>query len=126
MTIHQDWTIVFYIEENEVSPIDVFLSGLDARSKAKFDLAIEQLRIRNVTAHEPLVKHIRGKVYELRIESQTNIYRIMYFFYTGRRIVLLHGFQKKTQKTPNRDIAVAVKRKNHFVQREGGVSRKSV
>jgi hypothetical protein len=37
---------------------------------------------------------IEGKIWELREESGTNIYRILYFFASGRRIVLLHGFAK--------------------------------
>lgn len=44
----------------------------------------------------------------------------MYIFYTGRKIVLLHGFQKKTPKTPSQEIAVALWRLQHFVEREGG------
>ncbi len=76
--------------------------------------------MRNISAREPLAKHIQGKLYELRVESQANAYRVLYFTFTGRRIVLLHGFQKKTQKTPRREFAVAVKRMRRFVEREGG------
>jgi phage-related protein len=120
MSIQPEWTIVFYIEDNGGNPIDDFLARLDARAKAKFDWAIAQLRVRNVTAREPLVKHLQGKVYELRVESQATIYRLLYFFAAGRRIVFLHGFQKKTQKTPAREIAMAVKRMDRFTEREGG------
>ena len=71
---------------------------------------MEQLRLRNVLAREPLVKHLEGPLWELREESQTNIYRIIYVFHTGRRIVFLHGFQKKSQKTPRREIEIAAAR----------------
>jgi phage-related protein len=46
----------------------------------------------------------------------------LYFLVTGRRIVFLHGFQKKTQKIPAREIAMAVKRMDRFIEREGGES----
>jgi len=72
------------------------LRGLDAKTQRRFRWSIEQLRLRNVQAREPLVRHLDGKIWELREESQTNIYRLLYFFFTGRRIVFLHGFQKKT------------------------------
>ena len=79
---------------------------------------MEQLRVRNVQAKEPLVKHLEDKLWELREESKTNIYRIIYFFYTGRRIILLHGFQKKTQKTPTKELEIARTRYQDFIHRE--------
>jgi len=79
---------------------------------------MEQLRVRNVQAREPLVKHLEDKLWELREESRTNIYRIIYFFYAGRRIVFLHGFQKKTQKTPQKELDIARTRYEDFLSRE--------
>ncbi len=119
MTTPQDWTIVFYLLPSGDSPVENFVRALDERTQARVRWSIEQLRARNIRAREPLVKHIAGKLYELREESQTNIYRIFYFFYTGRRIVLLHGFQKKTRKTPSKEVAIAIKRMNDFIQRGG-------
>lgn len=76
--------------------------------------------MRNVRAREPLVKHLEGDLWELREESQTNIYRIVYFFFTGRRIVFLHGFQKKSQKTPRKELELAMRRYSDFLKRGGG------
>src|SRR5579871_5725470 len=94
------WTIVFYTTADGQEPVREFLSSLDQKTQLRFEWSIEQLRVRNVTATEPLVKHIDGKLWELRRASNGNIYRVMYIFFTGHHIVLLHGFQKKTQKTP--------------------------
>lgn len=69
-------------------------------------------------ARLPLVRHIEGKIWELREESQTNIYRLLYCFLSGRRILIQHGFQKKTQKTPRGEIEVANRRLDAFIQRE--------
>lgn len=115
-----DWSIIYYVEDNGKCPVKDFLSGLDDKTRARFGWSLERLRDRNVQAREPLVKHIDGKLYELREESNTNIYRIMYFFFTGRQIVLLHGFQKKSQKTPVREITMAVRRMDRFVERAKG------
>lgn len=117
---HREWTIVFYVEPNGSQPVAAFLDGLDPKTQTRFAWSIEQLRVRNTHAHEPLVRHLEGKLWELREESQTNIYRLIYFFFTGRRIVFVHGFQKKTQKTPAREIAVARERVERFLAREGG------
>lgn len=70
---------------------------------------------------EPYVKPITGtrKLFEMRIKDKQNIYRIFYFAFTVRTLVLLHGFTKKTNKTPSREIAIAEKRMNDYVIRKG-------
>jgi phage-related protein len=115
-----DWSVVFYREEGGSSPVREFLSSLDETAQESVLVGIELLRNRNVTAREPLVRHLEGKLWELRRESRTNIYRVIYFFFAGRRIVLLHGFQKKSQKTPRQEIETALARYKRFIQREGG------
>ena len=52
-------------------------------------------------------------IYEIRVEVESNIYRIFCCFDEGSLVVLFHGFQKKTQKTPRREIerAEAIKKK---------------
>jgi len=90
------------------------------RTSIRFAWSIEQLRIRNVQANEPLARHLEGKIWELREVSQTNIYRLLYFFFTGRHIVFLHGFQKKTRKTPRREIDMALERMQRFLAQQGG------
>lgn len=114
-----EWTLEFYIEENGISPIEEFLDSLDPKTRARFRWSMEQVRLRNVQARAPLARHLEGDLWELREESQTNIYRIIYFFFTGRRIVFLHGFQKKTRKTPARELEMARKRYAAFKAREG-------
>ena len=48
-------------------------------------------------------------IYEIRIKVGTDIYRIFSFFDDGKLVVLLHAFQKKTQKTPKKEIQKAKK-----------------
>jgi phage-related protein len=115
-----DWQIVFYVDERGQSPVEDFLDQLDEKTQVRFLWSIEQLRQRNVRAQAPLVRSLEGKLWELREESRGNIYRVMYFFFTGRRIVLVHGFQKKTQKTPRRDIETAQQRIDDFIRRMEG------
>jgi len=101
-------------------PRQDFLIPLDPRTQRRFRWSIEQFRSRNVRARAPLVRHLEDKLWELREESQTNSYRMIYFFFSGRRIVFLHAFQKKTDRTPPADLDVARRRFQAFVAREGG------
>lgn len=114
------WSVVFYVDAQGHEVVREFLRGIDAKTRARFEWSIEQLSVRNVRAREPLVRHLEGKLWELREESGTNIYRMIYFFHTGRRIVLLHGFQKKTRQTPRDEIAIARGRLTDFLTRTGG------
>ena len=118
-----DWSIEYYVEESARVPVREFLQELDEKTYVRFQASFEQLRIRNVRAREPLVRHLEGKLWELREESRTNIYRVIYALVPDRRILLLHGFQKKTQKTPRREIEVARGRLASFEAREGGDRR---
>ena len=115
-----DWSVEFYIDDSGESPVETFIDSLDLKTQGRFDWSIEQLRVRNVTAREPLVRKLDGKLWEIREESRTNIYRVIYCFFTGRRIILLHGFQKKTQRTPRGEIEIADRRLARFLERESG------
>jgi phage-related protein len=120
MTDEQQWTTEFYSREDGTSPVREFIARQDDLTQARFIAAIERLQRLNVYAREPLVKHIEGKLWELRQISKGNIYRLFYFFFTGQKIVFLHGFQKKSQKTPNREIKIAQQRMADYIRRKGG------
>lgn len=69
---------------------------------------------------EPYLKPITGsrKLFEIRIKDKSNIHRIFYFAFTGKKLVLLHGFTKKTEKTPGREIAIAERRMEEYLSRK--------
>lgn len=60
--------------------------------------------------HEPYVKHLEGAVWEMRMKGRDGIARAAYVTATGRRVVVVHVFKKKTQKTPRREIETALRR----------------
>ena len=55
-------------------------------------------------------------LFEARIKYQSNIYRVFCCFDEGRLVVLFNGFQKKTQKTPKKEIEKAMKLKKEYFQ----------
>ena len=59
---------------------------------------------------EPHVKKLQGKLWEMRLKGKDGIARAIYFSATGRRLVVVRVFVKKTQKTPNHEIDLAMKR----------------
>ena len=63
----------------------------------------------------PLVRSLGEGLWESRSGLRTRIARILFFIHAGE-IVLVHGFIKKTQKTPPEDRALALKRKNAYTQ----------
>lgn len=62
------------------------------------------------------LKHLEGTdgLYEIRVQSGSDIFRIFCFFDEGRLVVLANGFQKKTQKTPKKEIEKALKIKEEY------------
>ena len=101
----------FYKKENGVVPIQDFLYSLSPKLRAKAYNDIELLKNMGNDLREPHVKHMKGKknkdLYELRVRFSSDIARIFYFTYYENKYVLLHGFIKKTMKTPNKEIEKA-------------------
>ena len=62
---------------------------------------------------QPLCKHIEGDIWEVRVNLNNRIARVL-FALDGSTMILLHGFVKKTQKTPKDEIDIAQDRWNTF------------
>jgi phage-related protein len=59
---------------------------------------------------EPHVKHIEGRLWEIRLKGRSGISRALYVMAAGRRVVIVRVFVKKTEKTPRREIELALAR----------------
>ncbi len=64
------------------------------------------------------LKHFEGTdgLYEIRVSSGSNIFRVFCFFDEGKLVILLNGFQKKTQKTPKNVIEKAIQLKRQYYE----------
>jgi len=65
-------------------------------------------------------KHITNSegIYEIRVEVGSDIFRVFSFFDEGKLVILINGFQKKTQKLPKNEIELAEKlRKEYFYEK---------
>jgi phage-related protein len=74
---------------------------------------------------EKFLKHLTDTdgLYELRVKSGSNIFRIFCFFDAGQLVVLLTGFQKKTDKTPRNELQKALALKAEYFQQKPKLSR---
>jgi phage-related protein len=92
-----------------------FIDGLSKKEVQKIDYLLTLLRSQDRLPVK-FIKLIRESVYELRIEYNSNIYRVFFIFDDDKIVVLFNGFQKKTQKTPTVEIDKAIKIKNDYYE----------
>lgn len=111
----------FYMKENGKIPVQDFLYSLNPKLRAKAFSDIELLKKLGNELTEPYVKPLKGNknkgLYELRIKFSNDIARIFYFTYYNNKFILLHGFIKKTIKTPKNEIERARKYMEDYKRR---------
>ncbi len=95
-------------------------NALDEDVQEKIDWVFEIVK---TAEHIPkkFFDHLTGSdgIFEIRIEYESNIYRVLCFFDKGNLVVLINSFQKKTQKTPPKEIALAEKlKKQYFIDKK--------
>ena len=91
--------------------MDAELEELPADMLARFHYIsqlIEEFGLERV--REPHVRHLRGTIWEMRMNGKDGISGALYVSAVGKRIVVVRVFIKKTQKAPGREIEVALKR----------------
>lgn len=109
--------IKFYKDQAGKIPVRDFLDSLDVKMRQKMLRSIQALQDMGVSLRMPLSEALDDGIFELRAKIGTNISRVMYFFVIGNRAVLTHGFVKKTQKTPPREIERAKKIRDDYMKR---------
>jgi phage-related protein len=92
-----------------------FYIGQTQQVKDKIDFVLRLVTtVQNIP--EKFFKHIEGSdgLFEIRVQQGNNIFRIFCCFDSGHVVVLLNGFQKKSQKTPKNEIELAEKIKKDY------------
>lgn len=91
--------------------VDAELLALPADMQARFFRIAELIEAKGLTGvGEPHVKHPIGKLWEMRMSGRDGISRALYQAASGKRVVVLRVFVKKTEKTPQSEIDVALER----------------
>jgi len=104
-----EWNVDFY-KCNGTSPVEEWLLSIDKTARAKIVRNFGLLKQYGLELKMPYVRPIGKKLFEVRAKDSHGIYRILYFAHTGKKFIMLHGFTKKTQKTPAKEIDIAMKR----------------
>jgi len=113
--ITMDWQVIFYIDEEGNEPVKDFIYAQSLGAQAEITHVISLLQEFALTLRLPYIRKIgKSSIRELRIHHGSDYYRIFYFAFTGRKFVLLHAFLKKTNKIPNRELEIAIKRMNDY------------
>lgn len=116
------YDVDFFIRENGDCPVKEFLLSLDKKMRAKLLVELDLLEENGPQLREPYSKHLEDGIFELRAKQGSDITRVLYFFFVGKKIVLTNGFTKKTQKTPRAEIATAKKYRAEYIERKESLS----
>lgn len=114
----QEFEVVFYELPNGKEPAKEFLEGLDLKMQAKMLRTIALLQENGTALREPYSKPLDDGIMELRAKVGSDISRVLYFFFVGRKIILTNGFIKKTQKTPPGEIEKAKAYRKDYMSRK--------
>jgi phage-related protein len=113
------WTIEFYVKSNNNRcPVDEFLADLSKQSKR--DLVFIRKAMDRLSEHgnelgRPHAAYLRDDIYELRPKH----YRLFYFFFDGTKIIITHGYAKKTNAVDPNQIDKAIEyRKDYYSSHE--------
>jgi|SRR5690625_2010783 len=113
---NQSWETLEYIKPNGEVPIEQYLNSLPTKHEAKVLRSISLLEKYGPPIGMPHVRHLEDGIYELRTIFSSNIFRTCFFHYLDGQLILLHGFTKKQQKTPRREIERAKSYRDDFLQ----------
>ena len=87
------------------------MEALPVDPRARFLRVAELIEAKGLgRVREPYVKHIEGRLWEIRMRGRGGISRALYVTATGRRVVVVRVFVKKTEKIPRREIRLALQR----------------
>ena len=112
------YEVLFYVKVNGECPMDGYLDALPVKARAKIAKWIELLGEEGPDLPRPYADLLRDKIRELRVRSGPVHYRLLYFF-MAKKIVMTHGFIKKTDKVPKAEIERALQAMKDLYQRTG-------
>lgn len=107
-----------YVKPNGTIPVEEHLDSLPIKMRIKIMANIELLRKKGNMLRMPYTESLTDGIYELRTKLGSDIERVFFFFLDERKIILTHGFIKKTQKTPPAEIRRAKKYRADYLNSE--------
>jgi phage-related protein len=99
------WDVEFFETDNGRCPVQEFLDGLSPIKDLPYiEHEIKLLEEHGYKLDMPHCGFLGNDIYELRIKTINGQLRLLYFFFYNKRIVITHGFKKKSIKVPPKEI----------------------
>lgn len=109
------WKVIYYVSSSGNNPVSDFLDGLDKQTQTKLLRIVANIEEYSLLSVIPHIKKLAGtQLWEIRVLGKSNA-RIIYVVPTRASILLLHGFIKKTNKTPFKEIEIANARYKRYL-----------
>ncbi len=115
--MNKKFTVEFYETENGEIPSLDFINTLEVKLRAKVFRDLKLLEEKGNELRLPYSENLGDGIFELRTIQGNNIVRNFYFFIVGKKIIITHGFRKKTQKTPPEEITKAKNYREDYKRR---------
>lgn len=107
--------VVYYTTDNK-SPVEDFINSLEKHARSKIIRLLKNAQEFGVIAIQKHIKKLAGtNLWEMRVLGKQSV-RLIYFYQQQNIIFIIHGFIKKNQKTPLKEIKTAIKRYSQLVQ----------
>ena len=110
-----DWTVEYYETADGKEIVLDEVRSFGHKEAARIVRTIGLLEEFGLSLSGSYIKHIQGEIWELRVTR----FRVPYFTFTGRKLVMLRAFMKKSRATPKSEIAIAESRLDDYAAREG-------
>jgi len=100
-----EWEIIYYSEALQEE-----ITALPAGIQARYIHLTKRMQVHGANLGMPHSQPMKDGLFELRMKSKEGIGRVFYCTLVNKRIVMLHSFIKKTQKTPSKELKIAISR----------------
>ncbi|HEY5070532.1 MAG TPA: type II toxin-antitoxin system RelE/ParE family toxin [Caulobacteraceae bacterium] len=99
---------MMWVVETLNALVDAELEALSDDVRARMQRIVRLIQTQGLErVREPHVKHLEGRLWEMRLSGRDGVARAIYVTAVGRRVVVVRAFVKKTQRTPRRELDLA-------------------
>ena len=109
------YQVIFYGDERGNKPVQEFIDSLSLKTQSKILKFVRLLKEQGPFLRRPFADKLVGKLYELRVRFSSDNIRIIYYFFLGDKIILLHAFRKKDWAINVEDIKLSERRMKDFI-----------
>jgi len=121
------WTVLYYEDESGHESVVEEIGGFPKKAQAKILRFIDLMEAEGPARRgADYTGPIEGDLWELRIDSGSDRFRVLYFAVVNKTVVLLRAVLKKTGRTPPAEKSTALRRRADFLRRMPGMSDDSV